>query len=388
MKLRAKLMTHKRWIPYTIASCTAVVLYVFLTHLPAVGDFISQIYSYVSPALYGVVVAYLLNPIVNLFANKCFGRMKHRQLARGIGLIITVVLLLTFIAFLFVAAIPHLISSIELLVNNLDTYLARIRESLVQLSDRFGLNIDPDETLAFTELLKKAAEWLPENLTAILDTSVRIGSGLFNVLIIFIIALYVLMDKDRLLRGLKKISVLFIQPKAYYSILTFCRQCHRIIIRYVGSNLLDSLMVGVANFIFMIIFGMPYPSLISVLVGVTNLIPTFGPIIGGAIAGLIILLVDPWTAFWFILWTLFLQTIDGYVIKPLLHGDTLGLPSVWVLVSIIVGGRVLGILGVLLAIPFAAICSYLLDKIIEKKQLRNEARTASEAEGKETPQNE
>ena len=189
-------------------------------------------------------------------------------------------------------------------------------------------------------------------------------------------------------------AILFLPIQAHSRLRTFFRQCNHIVLRYFGSDLLDSLLVGVANAIFMLIFRMPYVALISVIVGVTNLLPTFGPVIGAVPAALILLLVDPWKALWFVIWTMVLQTIDGYVIKPLLYGDTLGLPAVWVLVSIIVGGRIFGVLGVLLAIPFAAICSYLLDKIILKKQLRAEAQLAAEkagsagAEGKEQPQNE
>lgn len=386
---------NSRWIPYTVATCAAVTLYVVLTHLSNIWQAFSRLYSYVSPVLIGIAVAYLLNPVVNFFAERCFGRLKHRRLARGLGLIITVLLLLATLALILWSIIPHLVENLERLVSNLDVYVAQVQKQLERLSERFEfLQFEAQDTQVWTNLLKKALSWLPENLPAILDASVQIGSGVVNAVVIFIIALYILMDKDRLLRGVKKAAILFLSPKTYTRLRTFFRQCNSIVLRYFGSDLLDSLIVGVANVIFMLIARMPYVALISVIVGVTNLLPTFGPIIGAVPSALILLLVDPWTALWFIVWTLILQTIDGYVIKPLLHGDTMGLPAVWILVSIIVGGRIFGVLGLLLAIPFAAICSYLLDKIISKKQLRVEAQLAAEqpdsadAEGKEQPQDE
>lgn len=386
---------NSRWLPYTVATCAAVTLYVLLTHISDLGRVVARLYSYISPVLIGMVVAYLLNPVVNFFAERCFGRFKHRRLARALGVVITVTLLLALLVFILWSIIPHLIENVERLIGNLDTYIAEIQAQLERLSQRFEfLQFDVEETLGWTDLLKKTLKWLPENLPTIFDASVRIGSGVFNAVVVFIIALYILMDKDRLLREIKKMALLFLPIQAHSRLRTFFRQCNHIVLRYFGSDLLDSLLVGVANAIFMLIFRMPYVALISVIVGVTNLLPTFGPVIGAVPAALILLLVDPWKALWFVIWTMVLQTIDGYVIKPLLYGDTLGLPAVWVLVSIIVGGRIFGVLGVLLAIPFAAICSYLLDKIILKKQLRAEAQLAAEkagsagAEGKEQPQNE
>ena len=385
LKLRPKLSGH-RWVPYTVASCSAVALYVLLTNLNEVRGFLAQIFSYLSPVIYGIIIAYLLNPIVRFFADRCFGWMRHRKLARGLGVAIATLLLLLALAFIAISIFPQLIASVEGLVANLDQYVAGIQSKLNELAARFEfLHLNLSETIQWTQLLKKAVEWLPQNLPAILNTSVRIGSGVFNACITFIIAIYILMDQERLVHGIKSLCVLVFSPTTCLRLRRFCAHCNHIILRYVGSDLLDSLIIGVANFLFMLIFNMPYPLLISVIVGITNLIPTFGPIIGAVPSALIILLVNPWKAFWFIIWTMILQTLDGYVIKPLLYGDTLGLPAVWVLISIIVGGRIFGILGVLLAIPFAAICSYLIDKIIQKKQLARAAADGASSAASDAP---
>ena len=122
----------------------------------------------------------------------------------------------------------------------------------------------------------------------------------------------------------------------------------------------------------MSVAGMPYSILISLVVGITNLAPTFGPIVGGIIGGFILVLVNPFYALWFIIFTVILQTIDGYILKPKLFGGSLGVPGVWILISIIVGSRILGVAGILLAIPFAAIVDFIYHDLIFKDAGKSE----------------
>ena len=137
------------------------------------------------------------------------------------------------------------------------------------------------------------------------------------------------------------------------------RRCHGILKRYIVFNLLDSLIVGSANAIFMAIVGMPYVGLVSFVVAVINLLPTFGPVIGAVIGGFVLLMVNPWHALAFLIFTLVLQTIDGYILKPKLFGDSLGVSGLWILVGVVVGGRAFGVVGILLAIPGVAMLDFL-----------------------------
>ncbi|MCI6637735.1 MAG: AI-2E family transporter, partial [Lachnospiraceae bacterium] len=167
----------------------------------------------------------------------------------------------------------------------------------------------------------------------------------------------------------------------------FWNHCNTIMIRYIVGELLDALIIGLSNFVFFLIVGLPYNLLISVVVGVTNLAPTFGPIVGGVVGAFILVLNNPWHALWFIIFTIILQTIDGYVIKPKLFGNTLGVSSVWILVCIIVGGRMFGVPGILLAIPFAAISDYVYNNYIlvvlenRKSKRREKAQEHADANG-------
>ena len=185
-----------------------------------------------------------------------------------------------------------------------------------------------------------------------------------------------------------------LSERMFQSSCKFWNHCNTIMIRYIVGELLDALIIGVSNFVFFLIAGLPYNLLISVVVGVTNLAPTFGPIVGGVVGAFILVLNNPWHALWFIIFTIILQTIDGYVIKPKLFGNTLGVSSVWILVCIIVGGRMFGVPGILLAIPFAAISDYVYNNYIlvvlenRKSKKRDRERAQAEKNGHEAGRNE
>ena len=190
------------------------------------------------------------------------------------------------------------------------------------------------------------------------------GSALFNIGIGFILAVYFMMGKSGILGAIDKLRRAAHTEEIYERNTVFLSRCHKILIRYIGCNILDAVIIGLINAVFMIVTGMPYVPLISLVVGVTNLLPTFGPIIGGAIGAFILVLIDPMHALIFIIFTMVLQTFDGYILKPKLFGESLGVSAVVILVTIILGGKIFGVIGILLAIPFAAIMTFLYDEAI------------------------
>ena len=196
----------------------------------------------------------------------------------------------------------------------------------------------------------------------------------------FIMSIYFLVDKESLQSGFRRLLRLLLPEKSYAGMSAFWGRCNAILIRYIICELLDALFVGAANFIFMAIARMPYAVLISVVVGVTNLAPTFGPIVGAIIGAFILLLVNPWHVVSFLIFTIILQTFDGYVVKPKFYGQALQIPSILVLASIIIFGRMFGVAGILLAIPLAAIINYLygegLIPWLKRRRAKKDAREA------------
>lgn len=361
---------HKNWVPYTVASCSAVLLYVILTHLHVVGRYVAGLIDIVQPIFTGLIFAYLTDPISRFYERTLYRKIKLKKLSRNLSILTMIITVLLVIGLFALALGPQLVESIAVLVSNIGTYAGQLQENLSAFADRMsGL---PFDFSALTELgdnlLMKMTSVLQENLGNIINTTYSVGTGFFNVVIGFILAIYFQIDKDKLVESCKKILCKFLPTKRYEQFLGFCKRSDRILLRYIKCDLLEGLIVGIANFIFMIIMRMPYAGLISLVVGVTNLAPTFGPIFGAVIGGVILVLVNPWYMLWFLIFTVILQTIDGYVIKPKLFGDTLGVSSLWILITIILGGRMFGVSGILLAIPFAAIVEYVGKDMLQKKK--------------------
>ena len=362
-------MLGKNWIPYTVATCSAVVVYLLLSHIGNIWHGITVVFGFISPVFGGIILAYLIDALVVFFEKKVFKKISSDKRRRLVSLVVAMLLLLAFLVTLALTLIPQVFESVRVLVNNLGGYVRSLQDTFDQPVLTFGkFRLDISTLIQYGEgMLERLAVTLRENIGRVLDASVNIGKGFFNGVICVILAIYFLMSKEQLLEVIKKALWQHMDEQKYRRLSLVGRQCNRILISYIACDLFDGLIVGVANFIFMTVFGMPYGVLVSVFVGLTNLLPTFGPIIGGAIGAFILLLANPGHMVWFLVFTVILQTIDGYIIKPHLFGDSLGVPPLWVLVSVIVGGRIFGVWGIMLAIPFAAITDFVFRDILWTK---------------------
>lgn len=362
---------EKPWVAYTLAICSGVLLYLALSNIKNLLVFFRGVYKILSPLFIGLAVAYIINPFVKLIKRTFFSKIKKPGLQRNLSVSLALLIILLVTTLLMVALIPQLIFSVETLVKNLDTYVSSL-QNLLQAASRAAAerNIDISGlTNLGDNFLDDFSSAVPENFNGILTTGLNISKAIFNVIIGLFLAIYFLLDKERLQIGFSRLLKRFLKEKEYRAFLGFWKRCNIILVRYIAYDIIDGMIVGVVNFIFMSIMGMPYSVLVSVVVGITNLAPTFGPMVGGAIGAFIIVLVSPIQALWFMLFTIVLQTVDGYILKPKLFGGTLGIPGVWILMSIIVGGRIFGIMGILLAIPFTAIVDFIYHDFLFKVEI-------------------
>ena len=383
-----KHLPEKKWVAYTIATCSAVLLYVLLGNLPSIVRGFASFLSYISPILVGIIIAYVLDPVAKLYQAYVFSRIRSERQARFFSCILAIISVTVFIIVLMVALIPQLVASVATLVSNMSSYAASARRMLGELGTFASQhNVDISSlTDAADNLVGTLARLIPNNLNNIINTSFSIGRSAFNGIISFILAIYFLMDKHRIASAIKRLFHAMLPERQFSAALSFWRRSNSILMRYVAFDLLDGLIIGIANYIFMKIAGMQFATLISVVVGVTNLASTFGPIAGAIIGGIILVLIEPWHALWFIIFTFILQTIDGYVLKPRLFGGTLGVSSAWILIALVVGGRMFGVAGILLAIPFAAIISFVFLDFVERRE--QELLAAPEPAAKEAKQEE
>lgn len=340
----------------------ALVLYVLITRPGDIGKALSALFAVLGPILGGFVLAYLLNPCANFF-ERYFHAYGAQRASRALAVLTTMLIFSFILIFLFAMVVPQIVTSVTSFydsLNNADSTLRLRLAQLIALAGRHGIDINGIYKLG-NQLIDYSLKWVNENSEALVDVAVSIGHWIFNFIIIVFIAIYALMGRDGLLREVRSLMHALLEKARYDKSMDFFTRCHSILIHYIWYDLIDGVIVGVANAAFMMVMHMPFVPLISVIVAVTNLAPTFGPIAGAIMGGMILLLSDPLLSVQFLIFTLALQICDGYIIKPRLFGNTLGVPPLGILIGIVLGGRLFGILGILLAIPIVAILQFIYE---------------------------
>ena len=367
-------LNPKNWLPHAVALSLAVVIYVVLTNFFSVWSGVRAYFGYFSPIFLGCVIAYLVNPLAKMLERSVFSKVKKEKQRKIFSNALAFVAVLAVIALLMAILIPQLIEGVSTFTSNLDSYLESLRIAFPGLNKSFGKFLNNPDVLASREkLLSAAAAAIRNNADSLLEVSALAGKSLLQWLIGLFLSVYLLAEKDKLKANGKRLLRAALPEKRFEGLLAFLRRCDRILSRYVVYNLLDSLIIGGANAVFMVVMGIPYVGLVSFIVAVTNLIPTFGPMIGGAIGALLLCLVKLRYAVIFLIFTALVQLCDAYIVKPKLFGNSLGVSSLWILIGIIVGGRMFGAVGVLLAIPAVAILDFLYtDYILPRLEARKQ----------------
>lgn len=361
-----------RGLSNLIVVCTGILLYQGLTHFAQVRSAVQGFVDVLSPFIGGFVIAYLLNTPIDFFEEKVYKNLKGK---RTLSILTVYVLSFAIIAILLQLIIPQVLDSLRQLLNNLTAYLANLNQMVQDLIQRFHLEgegltnlVDSYNELvtsfSSTDIVKRATSFLTNSASDILNFGMWVGNNVVNgvvtVLTALIASIYMLAGKSRLIKQLKKLVYAFFPAKSVDRILSVSSSANKIFVGFINGKLLDSAIIGVLCFIFTSILKVPYAILISVIVGVTNVIPFFGPIIGAVPCIMILIMVDFWAALRFAVLVVILQQFDGNILGPKILGDSTGLSALWVLVAIIVGGGLFGFPGMVLGVPTFAVFYSLL----------------------------
>lgn len=404
---------------YALAVIALAVLFVvFLLKIDKITETFSWVGSVAAPITCGIIIAYVLNPLMMYIENKVFRRLKNdkpaeqnivirklqnspvgdsvvvrqlerhsapvekkirtrRKIARVLSLLTTYVIIIAIITGIVVAVFPSVAKSVIDLANQMPSYLSQLETwvNMIFEDNPEVAKFISTEVNNFAGLVSKIAESLKPMAGDLIGNASQwlikfIGAlfvGLKNILLGFIIAIYLLYSKERLLAQGKKIVFAFFRSDKCETFFSGCARSNDIFKKYIISNIVDSMIIFVFMVIGMFAMDMPYQMLIAMVCAVTNLIPFFGPFLGAIPCGLLILLVDPIKVLWFGIFVLVIQQIDGNVIKPFLFGETMGLPAIWILISIIVGGGLFGIPGMLLGAPVFAVFYMLFAELVSAK---------------------
>lgn len=371
-------LKDKSWYSLAVAICIGVLFWFVLTNLGTVWAAICKIGSYIYPLVAGTILAYLINPLLRLFQFRVLKRIENEKVRKTLALVLAFAVVFIFLILLIGMLLPQLFDSIKTLYGNLDTYIAALSSWISSLGA--GALAGRLEGLleSSQSVLDRLSGFLSANSDTILATVSKAGGHISAWAIGMIFSIYFLAEKEKIRAGgARLMHRMFKSDGQYGDVVTHLTKMDEILTRYIIFSIIDGLIVGIVNAIFMAIAGMSYGGLVSVIVGVTNLIPTFGPIIGAVIGAFILLLTKPVHALYFLIFTVILQTIDGYILKPKMFGETFGVSGLWILIAIIVGGRIFGVVGIVLAIPFVAIADYVIKEIVPTLHENREKRIAA-----------
>ena len=371
MLKRFKDLLSKPWAAYAFATWSAVILYMVLSNLPVISGWASSLWKLLSPVVIGIIVAYLMNPVSDFFEFRVFKKLKKPGAAHLWAVIMTVICLALALIIILVALIPSLAKSVSKLISNWDDYTNKIQALILKVSAfaaSKNINVDLSKVSALVDnAMAELVSFLKNHSKTILSTLGTVGSSVSNFAVGILFGVCFLVAENSLVTLLGKVRAMLFKTERLERNNALWRSFNKVFLRYVGCTLLDALIIGVGTLIFTLVMGMPYAGLIAVMCALTNIIPTVGPMIGNAIGVFFLILDKPLNALWFFIFYCIWQSIDGMVIKPRLFKGSLGIPAVWTLVLIILGGKVAGILGVLLAIPMAAIFVIFYQEVISPR---------------------
>lgn len=352
-----------------IISYIALVIFA-LVNFSKIFTFLGKVISIFSPFLLGIILAFVLNVLNNFIEKKIFGKIKPSKIWNKIKrpLCITLSLILVFLTIFFVMnlLIPQLKNSASLFTDTLPAY----KEDIIGILNKF--DIDESTVNKVGEYLdnfgKVITDYIKGNSKDVITVTTEVATSVVNIIskgiITLVFAIYMIAQKETLSRQINKVMKAYLKPKTINKINTVGTLANKTFSNFVTGQCLEALIFGSLVFVGMLIFRFPYASTIGVLLGFTALIPIFGAFIGTAIGFILIMMVSPVKAILFVVFIIVLQQIEGNLIYPRVVGKSIGLPGMWVLLSVTVGGSIGGILGMLIATPLCSLLYALFTKMV------------------------
>ncbi len=385
-----KFHIDKKYIMWAITAFAVVVASILFTfalfNYSIFFGWIGAILKVLTPVIYGLLIAYVLSPVINWFDMSVFPPicqklkytpgLKGKRRLRYLSIIFTLSILFFLLGFFINLIIPSLISSITSIANNIPTYVNNVMDfankkfednpEIVRYIDSYSDML----TDWSNNLITNVMPHVNQLITYITSGIARSLSFIWNLILGLIMAVYILATKEHFIAQMRKIIFALARKRTAFEILDELSHVNQIFNSYIISSVVDSLIIGVICFFACVILRIPYPTLIAVVVGVTNIIPFFGPFLGAIPCTLIILMIKPLSALTFVIMVLVLQQCDGNIIKPKLFGSSTGLPGFWVIVAILVGGGLFGVPGMYLGTPVFSLIFYAIKKNINGRLTR------------------
>lgn len=360
----------KKWM---ILILVAIVAYWGINNLNTLGNLINTIIDIIFPFILGGALAYILNIPMSFFERKFTSTSKKKKakkktkLKRILAIILSVIVIVFILTLIITLIVPELVNIFNLLVDNIPYYVQEITKFAQNYSQEFPNINNFLQNLEVENLKKEAIDQGIKLLTSSISVITNVFSGIATFFIAIFFAMYILIDKEKLKEQTKKLIKAYLGEKRADKLINVGRISNNIFRSFFTVQCLEATILGVLCILGMLILKIPYAVPIGVLVGVTALIPVVGCFIGIVIGAILILSINPIKVITFIIFVLILQQVEGNVIYPRVVGGSVGLPGMWVLVAVSVGGSLGGILGMLIGVPIASIIYTLVKKDVNKK---------------------
>ncbi|MEE1283068.1 MAG: AI-2E family transporter [Acutalibacteraceae bacterium] len=381
-------MSKKKFKQIMLLILFAVAVLFVVNNVSVIWKWLGTFVTVAMPFIIGFCIAYIINKPYVFFSNKMLIKMDKskmqfvKKMRKPLSLLLAYILVLGIVGFLIGIIIPQLVESFNTLATNFGDYADSFKEWIMAVAKQFlNIEIKDDNDLfnmvndlvsmitggEILEYVTNFASDFANKLPSLFDTAIKFTSNLYNVVIGIIISVYFLGCKEKLMYQCKKFAVAYFPEKALPKTFEIVELTDNIFGKYVYGRIIGSMIIAMICFIGMSILRFDYPLLISVIIGITNIIPVFGPFIGIIPSILILLFINPLEAVWFTIFIVILQQIDANLIEPKVMGSSIGISGFWVIASVIIGGGLFGVLGMFTAVPVFSVFYILIGRSVNNK---------------------
>lgn len=370
MKIKFSQATKENAIAFTIAGTILLGLFFSIQHIHVLKSFMSKIIEVMMPFIIGFSIAFLLHPVMLLIERKILknSKMKHttkRKISAGLALVFAILVVSGFLFLIFPSitdSVIKLSTQIGDYAVNAEVMIQDIIKTYPQTANFLTWLFDVGE-----DTLIELVNYLKNTIPTILDYSMKVVGLVFDFVMGLIIALYILCDRERFYVQIKKVAYTLFGEPVVKQLRDLAHLSSRMFNSFIVGKIVDSLIIGIICYVGMSLIGFDFALLISFIVGCTNVIPVFGPFIGAVPGFVILLIVNPLDSLWFLVFIFALQQFDGNILGPLILGDSMGIPTLYVMFAILVGGGFFGVPGMFLGVPIFSIIYVVVKAGVEKQ---------------------
>lgn len=373
---------------YLFVSAFTVCLYSVLQNYTTIQAGVMKVLGALEPLIWGMVIAFVVNMPMRFLENKVFRRWPQTNVKRCVCLALSFLFVLLVISVMMLMIVPKFLESAEIIVRNFDSYIVSLGTWGNQLRERFDLSASDIDWMesSLQSIFDYIDAWLGQIVPTVVKITVSVAAVAINGLLAAILSFYALFNKEKHMEQARRLVHALFGAEKRERILTLCSRTNRALNNYFFGMILECVILGSMCFIGMTIFRFPYALLISVIVGLMQIVPVIGPWFSAILGAVIILMTDPVLALWFLIFVVIVQQLEGNLVYPRVVGNMVGLSGIWVLIAVLLGAGLFGVAGVVLCVPVMAVIQTLVREWVDMRIAQKMERQPASVEAVPLPE--